>query len=169
MRTLLGGRRGFREGPVRLAPGQGRVTVQIALPPGYKVNDEAPSSVQWQVEGSALSLAAGASPFVRQEFYCVRFHEWHGSFPDFRALSLPAAPVPLLVPRPLVWFTEAVSSVTRGKDQESAGKGADRAIWLAIAGVLSRYTKNMDRSHSVHAAHVSWSYAIFTWEVHNER
>jgi sugar lactone lactonase YvrE len=49
--------------PVRLAPGQGRVTLQIALPPGYKVNDEAPSSVQWQVEGGAVSLAAGADRY----------------------------------------------------------------------------------------------------------
>lgn len=49
--------------PVRLAPGQGRVTLQIALPPGYKVNDEAPSSVQWQVEGSAISLAERADRY----------------------------------------------------------------------------------------------------------
>jgi DNA-binding beta-propeller fold protein YncE len=46
--------------PVTVAPGAGIVRLDIALPPGYKVNDLAPSSVAWRVEGGVVSLPADA-------------------------------------------------------------------------------------------------------------
>ncbi len=46
--------------PVQLARGQGTVRLRIELPPGYKVNDLAPSSMDWEIDGAALELPADA-------------------------------------------------------------------------------------------------------------
>jgi DNA-binding beta-propeller fold protein YncE len=43
-----------------LRAGDGTLRLDITLPPGYKVNDLAPSSVRWSVEGQALTLPADA-------------------------------------------------------------------------------------------------------------
>ncbi|MBT8208804.1 MAG: redoxin domain-containing protein [Acidimicrobiia bacterium] len=43
---------------VELAAGDGSVVLDITLPNGFKVNEDAPSSVIWQVDGSGLELEA---------------------------------------------------------------------------------------------------------------
>ncbi len=45
--------------PVSVAPGGGELVLDIELPPGYKVNEEAPSSLEVTVDGTAV--APGAS------------------------------------------------------------------------------------------------------------
>lgn len=46
--------------PATVAPGGGRVVLDLRLPPGYKVNDEAPSSVEWRVTGGVAELPPDA-------------------------------------------------------------------------------------------------------------
>lgn len=45
--------------PIAVAPGEGRTALDIVLPPGYKVNDLAPSSVRWSIDGG-ITLPADA-------------------------------------------------------------------------------------------------------------
>ncbi|MGB9752316.1 MAG: hypothetical protein C0183_12045 [Roseiflexus castenholzii] len=45
--------------PIAVAPGEGRIALDIVLPPGYKVNDLAPSSVRWSIDGG-ITLPADA-------------------------------------------------------------------------------------------------------------
>jgi hypothetical protein len=47
--------------PVTVAPGAGVVRLDIALPPGYKINDQAPSSVAWRASGAQLAPDADRS------------------------------------------------------------------------------------------------------------
>jgi len=47
--------------PVTLGSGPGNVILTVALPDGYKVNPEAPSSFEWAVDGSSVVLAPDAS------------------------------------------------------------------------------------------------------------
>ncbi len=42
-----------------VAAGPGTITLDIVLPAGYKVNEDAPSSVAWSVEGGVATLAGG--------------------------------------------------------------------------------------------------------------
>jgi DNA-binding beta-propeller fold protein YncE len=46
--------------PATIAPGAGVVRLALTLPPGYKVNDLAPSAVRWQTQGNAVILPADA-------------------------------------------------------------------------------------------------------------
>ncbi|MDX2343715.1 MAG: thioredoxin-like domain-containing protein [Acidimicrobiia bacterium] len=46
--------------PTTLGAGDGTVVLGIELPEGYKVNDDAPSSVRFVTSGSAVSVVAGA-------------------------------------------------------------------------------------------------------------
>ncbi len=46
--------------PATVAPGTGRVRLNIVLPQGYKVNDLAPSSVRWQSSGAGATLPPDA-------------------------------------------------------------------------------------------------------------
>lgn len=46
--------------PATVAPGAGRVRLNIVLPQGYKVNDLAPSSVRWQSSGVVATLPPDA-------------------------------------------------------------------------------------------------------------
>jgi hypothetical protein len=39
-----------------VAPGEGEIVLHIALPEGYKVNEDAPSQVAWTSDGDAISL-----------------------------------------------------------------------------------------------------------------
>ena len=47
--------------PVEIGVGTGTVVLEIQLPAGYKINDLAPSSVAWEVEGSSVRLAADSN------------------------------------------------------------------------------------------------------------
>lgn len=47
--------------PLEVAAGSGRVVLNVELPPGYKVNDLAPYSMAWQVEGDTVVLEPGAN------------------------------------------------------------------------------------------------------------
>ncbi|NIM96385.1 MAG: redoxin domain-containing protein [Anaerolineales bacterium] len=47
--------------PVIVQAGEGRVLLQVDLPEGYKVNDEAPSSIDWNVEGDVVELPIDAN------------------------------------------------------------------------------------------------------------
>jgi hypothetical protein len=42
-----------------VAPGAGTVEVEVSLPPGYKLNDLAPLSLDWQVSGEVAELPEG--------------------------------------------------------------------------------------------------------------
>jgi hypothetical protein len=42
-----------------LAPGEGTISLNIALPKGYHVNDSGPFTASWTVEGDALIIAEG--------------------------------------------------------------------------------------------------------------
>ena len=46
--------------PVATGAGPGSFVLEIGLPPEHKVNELAPSSVQWRVEGSAVVMSDGA-------------------------------------------------------------------------------------------------------------
>ncbi len=43
-------------GAVTVAPGAGSIVLDVVLPEGYKVNEDAPSSVEWSVEGGVAEL-----------------------------------------------------------------------------------------------------------------
>jgi DNA-binding beta-propeller fold protein YncE len=45
--------------PAQVAPGEGVVTLAIELPPGHKVNEDAPSSIVFDGEASLVTLAGG--------------------------------------------------------------------------------------------------------------
>ncbi len=47
-----------------VAPGSGTVRVEVALPDGYKVNPEAPSSMSWTAHGQAIELPSDANWMV---------------------------------------------------------------------------------------------------------
>jgi len=47
--------------PVEVGIGAGTVVLEVLLPAGYKINDLAPSSVEWQVEGSGVRLPADSN------------------------------------------------------------------------------------------------------------
>jgi len=49
---------------MRAAPGPGTVTVDVVLPAGYKVNDIAPFSMEWTVEGEAVVLGPEADASI---------------------------------------------------------------------------------------------------------
>ncbi len=42
-----------------LAPGEGTISLNVALPEGYHVNDSGPFTASWTVEGGALIIAEG--------------------------------------------------------------------------------------------------------------
>jgi DNA-binding beta-propeller fold protein YncE len=69
--------------PVMLRAGSGTVLIDITLPDGYKVNEEAPSSMAWQVEGDVVDLPADANrSMVNPTFpleLAVTFVEGQGS------------------------------------------------------------------------------------------
>ncbi|MDZ4720368.1 MAG: thioredoxin-like domain-containing protein [Roseiflexaceae bacterium] len=46
--------------PAQLAVGAGTLRLNVALPPGYKVNDLAPSAVRWRVGGQVVALPTDA-------------------------------------------------------------------------------------------------------------
>jgi DNA-binding beta-propeller fold protein YncE len=48
-------------GRVDVAPGAGRLLLEVALPSGYKVNPLAPSRFEWRVEGGVAKLAPDAT------------------------------------------------------------------------------------------------------------
>lgn len=50
--------------PIEVAPGEGRVVIDVSIPAGYKVNDLAPYSMMWTVEGDAIALASDADRSV---------------------------------------------------------------------------------------------------------
>jgi hypothetical protein len=47
--------------PVQVAPGEATLVVEVGLPAGYKVNDLAPFSMDWIVEGAVAAPGAGSS------------------------------------------------------------------------------------------------------------
>jgi sugar lactone lactonase YvrE len=49
-----------RINPVALAPGEGKLVLDVQLPEGYKVNQLAPSSIEWQVEDGIVELPPDA-------------------------------------------------------------------------------------------------------------
>lgn len=51
----------IRLDPVRVAPGSGEVVVDVRLPVGYKVNDQAPYSMAWRVTGDVAVLEPNAN------------------------------------------------------------------------------------------------------------
>jgi DNA-binding beta-propeller fold protein YncE len=57
-----------RAEPVQLAPGAGTVLVDIGFPPGYKVNDLAPFTMQWHSDGIADFGADAERSIVAPEF-----------------------------------------------------------------------------------------------------
>jgi hypothetical protein len=46
--------------PTQIAVGSGILHLNVALPPGYKINDLAPSAVHWRVGGQVVALPADA-------------------------------------------------------------------------------------------------------------
>jgi DNA-binding beta-propeller fold protein YncE len=50
----------IRMDPVTIAPGAGVVQLDVVLPPGYKVNDQAPSSVAWRTASGITALPPDA-------------------------------------------------------------------------------------------------------------
>ena len=56
--------------PVEVAPGSGRVVLNVALPDGYKVNPEAPSSFEWTSDGGGITVE-GAGVIVEPRFPLV--------------------------------------------------------------------------------------------------
>jgi DNA-binding beta-propeller fold protein YncE len=48
-------------GPITTGPGPGSFVLDFTLPVGYKVNEDAPSSVQWFVSGDAVTMDAAAN------------------------------------------------------------------------------------------------------------
>jgi thiol-disulfide isomerase/thioredoxin len=53
---------------VELASGPGTIEIQLDFPPGYKLNDEAPSSVEWEVQGTGAQLPQTTTPLTGEEF-----------------------------------------------------------------------------------------------------
>ncbi len=51
----------IRMEPMEISAGPGTVRLQIDVPQGYKVNDLAPSSMSWRVEGGVVELPAEAN------------------------------------------------------------------------------------------------------------
>jgi len=47
--------------PVRVAPGEAFLVVDVSLPEGYKTNELAPFSMVWVVEGDVATMGAGSS------------------------------------------------------------------------------------------------------------
>lgn len=47
--------------PLEVAAGSGQVVLNIKLPAGYKVNDLAPYSMEWKIEGDVVTLAPDAN------------------------------------------------------------------------------------------------------------
>jgi len=47
--------------PIMIQAGAGTIRLNITIPAGYKVNDIAPSSMAWQVEGNVVDLPADAN------------------------------------------------------------------------------------------------------------
>lgn len=59
----------IRLDPIGVAPGNGEVVVDVHLPAGYKVNDQAPYSMAWQVSGDVAVLEPNANrSIVAPEF-----------------------------------------------------------------------------------------------------
>jgi len=55
----------------RVRPGPGRIHLMVQLPEGYKVNDEAPSTIQWRKVGDGfleLRQGEGATNLVGRSF-----------------------------------------------------------------------------------------------------
>jgi len=48
----------------RVQPGSGTLIVDVKLPPGYKVNDESPSSVTWKVDNPDIVELPNGDPNV---------------------------------------------------------------------------------------------------------
>ncbi|MFQ5796009.1 MAG: thioredoxin-like domain-containing protein [Candidatus Bipolaricaulia bacterium] len=47
--------------PIEVGVGRGKVLIYIAFPDGYKVNDEAPNSMAWEVDGDVVVLPSDAN------------------------------------------------------------------------------------------------------------
>jgi hypothetical protein len=56
-----------------VAPGAGSVVIDISLPPDHKVNEEAPSSVSWKLEGDVADLGAEADRSLTGATFPVEF------------------------------------------------------------------------------------------------
>lgn len=47
--------------PIEIATGSGKVVLNVEIPSGYKVNDQAPFSMAWQIDGDVVVLAPDAN------------------------------------------------------------------------------------------------------------
>jgi DNA-binding beta-propeller fold protein YncE len=56
-----------------VAPGAGSVVIDISLPPDHKVNEEAPSSVSWKLEGDVANLGPEADRSLTGTTFPVEF------------------------------------------------------------------------------------------------
>lgn len=54
--------------PVTVAPGEGAVVLDVGIPDGYKVNDLAPFSMTWSVEGGVAELGDADQSIIAPEF-----------------------------------------------------------------------------------------------------
>jgi hypothetical protein len=67
----------------KVAAGDGSIVIDISLPPGHKVNDDAPSSLEWRISGDILDLPIdGPSSLKGAEFplsYPATFHDGIGT------------------------------------------------------------------------------------------
>ncbi len=52
----------------RVSPGAGTIVLALTLPPGHKVNEEAPSSVEWLIDGAVVTLNAATADLTGTEF-----------------------------------------------------------------------------------------------------
>ncbi len=54
--------------PVEVASGPGSIEIQLEFPAGYKLNDEAPSSVEWNILGTGTQLPQTITPLTGGRF-----------------------------------------------------------------------------------------------------
>ncbi len=69
---FFGGPTKIQAEPVRFAPGQDTLVMEITLPEGYKVNADAFSSFEWSVEGQGVVLADDANRSVQGPSFPLR-------------------------------------------------------------------------------------------------
>ncbi len=59
--------------PVAVAAGPGSIVLDVRLPPGYKVNPDAPSRFEWRADGGAVTLAPGTGGAVVDPSFPLEF------------------------------------------------------------------------------------------------
>ncbi len=59
--------------PVAVAAGPGSIVLEVRLPPGYKVNPDAPSRFEWRAVGEAVSLAPDVGGAVVNPSFPMEF------------------------------------------------------------------------------------------------